>query len=431
MFKQLIGKRLLVLGGTRISCEIIRKAKAMGLTVIVTDYYPAERSPGKQIADESYEVSAIDVDAVVNLIHDKHIDGVITGFADLLLPCYAEICEKAGLPAYGTREQFETFTDKAKYKKLCRQFGVPTVEEYKIDEKNIDSITIRYPVLVKPSDSSGSRGISVCRTADELKEAIIKAKEYSKEDSILVERYMSGREVTVFWLFVDGNYYLTAIGNRHTKQNQGTDIIPLPVGYTYPASVTPKYRAEIEKKAKAMFRYAGIKNGMMFMQCKVENDVCIVYDIGYRLTGSLEYINFEDACGYNPLEMMIRFAVTGQMTNKTVDALISPEKMKPSFNVSCLSAPGIIESITGVDKVKSMSFVSDAILAHIPGETITKEMRGLLAQITVRVLGSVEKKELLCEAMQAVENNIHIISTEGKELRLSGIEPEDIEGLII
>lgn len=427
MCETLKGKRILVLGGTRISCEIIRQAKKMGLTVVVADYYPVEKSPGKQIADEHYEVSTIDVDAVVQLIKDKNIDGVITGFSDMLLPYYAEICEKAGLPSYGTKEQFETFIDKRKYKALCRKFNVPTVEEYQIDEKNRGKSDIKYPVLVKPSDSSGSRGISICSTEDELREAVRKAREFSKTDRVLVERYMTGREVTVFWLFVDGRYYLTAIGNRHVKRNQGDDVIPLPVGYTYPASITPKYRAEIEENAKKMFRYAGIRNGMMFMQCKVEDDTCVVYDIGYRLTGSLEYINLEKSCGYNPLEMLINFAVTGKMTEQNPESLIRPETMKPSFNVSFLAKPGTIAKIEGIDVVKSFPEVSEVVVEHCPGETITENMRGLLAQIAIRVLGTVDRKEQLYDAIHKIEDAISIVSTEGNEMKLVGIDAKDIE----
>ena len=156
------GKRLLVLGGTRISCEIIRKAMQMGLTVGVADYYPREQSPGKLIADEDYEVSTLDVDAVAALIKKQRFDGVLTGFSDMLLPYYAEICRKAGLPSYGTKEQFELFTNKERYKALCRKYGVPTVEEYRVDPETVDDSEIRYPVLVKPADGSGSRGIMVC-----------------------------------------------------------------------------------------------------------------------------------------------------------------------------------------------------------------------------------------------------------------------------
>lgn len=163
---------------------------------IVADYYPVEKSPAKRIADKAIEVSVTDVDAVVSVIKEDSVDGVIVGFSDMLLPYYAEICEKAGLPCYGTKEQFEILIAKDKYKALCRQFGVPTIPEYNINDENI-----KYPVLVKPVDSSGSRGITICHNRQELEEAVEKGKQASKTGKVLIERYMDGREVTVFWTF--------------------------------------------------------------------------------------------------------------------------------------------------------------------------------------------------------------------------------------
>ena len=414
------------MGGMRLSCEIVRKARAMGIYTIVADYNEIKDSPGKQIADEAVEVSVTDVDAVVKVIRDYHIDGVFVGFNDMLLPYYADICEKAGLPCYGTKEQFETLIAKDKYKELCRQFGVPTIPEYSIDDENI-----QYPVLVKPVDNSGSRGITVCHSLQELKEAVEIGRKSSKTGKVLIERYMDGREVTVFWTFQDGNYYLSALGNRHVKHNQGMDVIPLPVGYTFPSVYLPKYRAEVEENCKRMFRYLGIKNGMMFMQCKVENGTCYVYDLGFRLTGSLEYKILERVCGYNPLEMMIEFALTGKMGEESIADKAVPEFKTPAFNVSCLCAPGTIKEITGIVEVKAFPEVEDVVIAHAPGELITEQMRGLLAQITVRVLGSVYKKEDLLPVMQCIDKNVHIIGENGEDLLLPGIEPDDVEGYVL
>lgn len=426
MNTSLQGKRLLIMGGMQISCEIVRKAQEMGIFTIVADYYPVEKSPAKRIADKAIEVSVTDVDTVVSVIKEESVDGVIVGFNDMLLPYYADICSKASLPCYGTREQFETLIAKDQYKALCRQFGVPTIPEYNIDDEDI-----RYPVLVKPVDSSGSRGITICHNRKELVDAVEIGKQASKTGKVLIERYMEGREVTVFWTFQNGNYYLSALGNRHVKHNQGDDVIPLPVGYTFPSVYLSKYRMDVEENCKQMFRHLGIKDGMMFMQCKVEDGTCYVYDLGFRLTGSLEYKILERVCGYNPLEMMICFALTGKMGEESIADKAMPEFKTPAFNVSCLCAPGTIKEITGVDEVKLMAEVEDAVLAHVPGETITEQMRGLLAQITVRVLGSVPTKEDLLPTMQCIDNTIHIKDENGEDLLLPGIEYSDIEGYVI
>ena len=420
------GKRLLIMGGMRISCEIVRKAQGMGVYTIVADYNKIEDSPGKQIADEAADLSVVDVDAVVAYIKEHDIDGVFVGFNDMLLPYYAEICEKACLPCYGTKEQFEILIAKDQYKALCRQFGIPTIPEYNINDEDI-----RYPVLVKPVDSSGSRGITICNNHRELEDAVEIGRKESQRGKVLIERYMDGRELTVFWTFQDGKYYLSALGNRHVSQNQGTDIIPLPIGYTFPSAYLPKYRAEYEENCKKMFRHLGIKDGMMFMQCKLKDDVCYVYDLGFRLTGSLEYKILERVCGYNPLEMMICYALTGRMGDESIADKAVPEFKTPAFNVSCLCASGSIMDITGTEEVKSLSEVEDVVLAHVPGDTITADMRGLLSQITIRVLGSVQNKESLQPVIKKIENTIHVVGKDGNQMLLPGMGNSDMQNLVI
>ena len=81
--------------------------------------------------------------------------------------------------------------------------------------------------------------------------------------------------------------------------------------------------------------------------------------------------------------------------------------------------------------MKEMTEVDDVVIAHAPGETITEQMRGLLAQITVRVLGSVASKENLLPTMQRIDDTIHIIGENGEQLLLPGIEYDDIDGYVI
>lgn len=428
MYEDIKGKRLLILGGTRISCEIVHQAKKMGLVVAVADYNPPSESPGKQISDENYLVSVTDVDKTVELIKDRHFDGVLTGFSDQLLPYYAEICEKAGLPSYGTRDQFVLLSNKTEYKKKLEEYDIPTVKSFS-EYDVIDSG--EYPLLVKPVDGSGSRGISICSNENELTEAIEKAKLHSRCKKCLIEKYLSGREVTVNWLFDNGNYYLTCIGNRHVKNNQGVHIIPLPVGYTYPASITKAYMNNTYPKVCQMLKSLNIKNGMMFMQCKVVNNECVVYDIGFRLTGALEYRNLELTCGFNPLAMLIYFSITGKMCFSDETKKIDPLGMKPSFNVSTLISPGKIASIVGVDEVKENTDIDDVILAHVEGETITDDMRGLLTQICIRTIGKTSSSNNLFGSMKKIEKTLKVYSDTGNIMNLSGIEEKDIEGFVL
>lgn len=427
------GKRLLILGGSRISCEIVDHARKMGVVTGVVDWYPLESSPAKMTADEAYYDSTSDIDAMVSLIKEKNFDGVITGFTDSVLPYYAEMCEKAGLPAYGTKKQFELFTDKAGYKKLMREYDVPTIPEYTVDlERFEESVaSVAFPVIVKPADGSGSRGITVCKNRDELYSAICSAGEISASKKIVVEQYIDAPEATVFWLFIDGEYRVMLLGNRHIKHNQEGEL-PLPAGYTYPASVLPTFLENEAPKMKEMFRGCGIKNGMMFMQCKVVDGQCLVYDIGYRLTGSLEYINISAVCEYDPLDMLIGFALTGKMCRSDEEKKINPDLGgKYAYNVSILCKPGKIEAIKGIEEVKKMPGVLDVVIAHPEGSEITGAMKGRLAQITVRVLGKADTVEQMEREMLAVQELVHVVSDKGEEMILPGMEESDFEGVLL
>ena len=421
-------KKLLVLGGMQISCEIVKLAQDMGLYVGVTDYNEKSRSPGKLIADAYHNVSCTDVDAVERLVNEYEYDGIITGFNDMLLPYYAEICDRTGRACYGTKEQFELFTNKKAYKKVFREYGIPVVADYthEVDSEKMEEI--KFPVVVKPSDSSGSRGVMICKNEDEFKQAFQHALERSKQGEVIVERYMDGKEATVFWLFVNGEYYFCGIGNRHCNAFQEGCIF-LPVGYTFPSILTDKYIHDVSSNAKRMFKNIGIKNGMMFMQCKVEEGTCYVYDVGYRLTGSLEYKLFEKCCGYNPLKIMIDYAVG--------DMIESNPKVNPYFNgrfpynVSILARPGKICSITGLYEVSKMDSVEDIVIEHNAGDEITDSMRGLLSQISVRVLGVAERRSQVVPIMNEIEDKIKIISSKGENLAFGRMNDEDINMVII
>lgn len=426
MMSTLKNKKLLIIGGDSFSVDIVKTAQSMGIYTIVTDWYDTKRSPAKLVADEYWNTSIEDYDSLTKQIKEHHVDGILTGFTDSYLLAYQHLCEINNLPSYGTKKQFEILTNKALYKEWCKRFNVPTIQQYNASDTNI-----QFPVIIKPVDGSGSRGLHICHNQEELQDAIAASKKSSKQGEVIIERYMTGREVTIFWTFVDGKYYLSAIGNRHVKQNQGENVIPLPVGYTFPSVVIPKYQSEVEEHAKQMFSALGIQNGMMFMQCKVEDGTCYVYDIGYRLTGSMEYKILEVVSGYNPLKMLIKFALTGKMTDEDISTKVNPATMSPCYNVSCLCAPGTIAEIKGCDTLMQEDGVIDSILTHFPGETITEEMKGLLTQITVRVLGSVKNQEELCSTMQHIGETIQITSTDNRQLLLPGIQQEDIEGMVL
>lgn len=411
------GKKLLVFGATKLLCQVVDEAHKYGAKVVAIDYF--ENSPAKKIADESYLVSTVDVDAVVSLIKEKKIDGIVTGFMDSMLPFYKKICEKTNLPCYITSdEQINFTTDKKLFKQYLQKYDIPYVPEYKSGDN------IEFPVIVKPVDNSGARGISVCRNAEELEKGIALALDNSKSKKYLIEKYLDYKEATIFYLFIDGKAYFTLMGNRYMRSVKD-GFIKLPTGYSFPSEYSEIFVKELDDKFQKIFQDLSIQNGMMFLQCFVDNNGKIIpYEPGFRLTGSLEYILLDAVCGYNPLAMMINFALTGKMAESDEISKINPIDIKKCYNISCLIKPGKIQKIAGVEKLKNIDGIVDVVPAYDAGNVLDENAWGKLSQIGVRLFVAPKDDAHYAKIEQEIKENLEVIDENGQSMIINHLIKE-------
>ncbi|MBQ9964073.1 MAG: ATP-grasp domain-containing protein, partial [Clostridia bacterium] len=173
------GKRLLVLGGTSASLDIVKNAKQMGVYTIVTD--DQKTGVAKDAADEAAFVSTTDFEGLSALIREKHVDGVFCGPSEFNIRNLLILCEREGLPCYTNTEIWNRCANKDEFKEYCREYGVDTPRQYDITADTTDEELERidYPIILKPVDGCSSKGISVCRSKDEVREAYQKAMDAS------------------------------------------------------------------------------------------------------------------------------------------------------------------------------------------------------------------------------------------------------------
>ena len=402
-------KKLLILGGTQISLQILYAAKELGYEVYVTDYQ--EDSPCKKHADKSFMVSATDVDAVVDLIKKEEIDGVLMGYADILLPYYVRICEKVGLPCYANMNSIDITTDKLKFKEYCRIHNVPVVEEYNYNE--VVNGKVKFPIIVKPVDNSGARGIFICHDLSEFQKYYEMSLSYSKNKQVIIERLMTGKEATVFYYLHNGKPYLLGIGDRWMyKQNE--KLLKLPIGYTFPSIWTENYMLTQDELVKRMFESLGMKEGMVFIQCFVDNGQLIVYEMGYRLTGSIEHHLYERQYGFNHLKEIINYAVGNSVDTSNI------ENLDPTLccmaNVTLLLKEGTIDHYEGLEIVESIPGVVHYNISYKPGTIVDDSKIGKLAQVGVRILLVENSREELLATMDKVKERVKVISKDGTDL---------------
>ena len=218
-------KKLLILGSNAITCSIVEAAKVLGVYTIVTSWTKLEDAPAKQIADEYWDISLTDYDALLKGIKAEGVDGILTGFTDSYLLPYQHLCELANLPCYATKEVFETTMDKAKFKQLCRDNSIPVIPEYRIDTFDPSVINEKNKVIIKPVDNSGSRGVILCETPEDYQRCLEYALSFSEKKQVVIEKYMEMDSISLSYTIQDGVVSLSTTDDRHVhKAPKGSSV---------------------------------------------------------------------------------------------------------------------------------------------------------------------------------------------------------------
>lgn len=423
---KLNGKRLLISGGPALACDIVNKARELGVYTIVTDWY--EDSPAKKIADESYMVSTADIDEMVKLAKDKKVDGVFTSFIDSNLQNVRKICERLNFPFYATEEQLEITMDKYKFKQLCREHGVPVVKEFYINEEfnNEDLKNIEFPVILKPVDNSGSRGIVICKDEEELKKGYYKSLSFSKKKLLLIEKYMdfSKPGVNIEYVICDGEVILSAVGDLYVYKDGNPSLAPLTAAVFYPSKRLDEYIKNLDEKVRNMFKSIGLKNGVLYIQSFYDEDGFHFYEMGYRLGGGQSYNIISKINEVNHLEMLINHSLTGVMCDKNTKNKINPKFSKVGLGLFLLINPGKINKIINLEKIKNLPEVVNVMLAYHEGDEILDSAVGTTQQVFGRIHLVADDIDSLVKAVQIIQNTLVVEDSNAKNMLIKNFYPE-------
>ena len=355
--EKLKGKKLLIIGGAFQHCKLVEAAKELGVITYVTDYLPLESAPAKQIADKYYFYNITDYDEIVEMCKKENIDGVISTSLDACQKPYQKICARLGLPCFGTERQFEILTNKNLFKEYCRKNGVDVIPEYFetdfVSEEKCN-LAVSFPILIKPSESRGSRGQSICNNYIEACKAIDFAKSESSNGQVVIEKYMGqANDFSMTILMLHGKAYpIRTVDRILGKHEDGLD--KLAVGSHSPSIFTKIYMDNVHKRVEKLYQDIGLINAPVFMQGFVDGDTVRFYDPGLRLPGGEYERMFTIATGKNPLYPLIEFALTGDVSNKTM--VFNPDDVFIQGKVVGQVLPtlkqGKITKIEGIDKIR-------------------------------------------------------------------------------
>lgn len=421
--EDLRGKKLLLLGGPSLMVDVIKKAREMGVHTIVTDWYEPDVSVAKKEADEYRMVSSSDVDALVQLVKDEHIDGVYTQYTDSALPYCQQVCERAGLHFFIDGAQEHMISNKEQSKHLCMQYGIPVSKEYHMTEEFLeeDVAAIEWPVLTKPTDNSGQRGITICNNLEELKAGYAYAKENSKEGGVVVEEYMKGDYLVLNFTLQDGNLYLSGMADKPViDEKYSNGLIRLPKGYIMPSKYLDLFYEKRFKNFEALAKGIGLKNGNWSVECVCRNDDFYVFEMQFRLGGMRHYTFVQAENGIDTLEMHIRFALTGKFEGYDLSKLDTPYYKKTYCSLNMLLKDGTITRVEGLEILDELPEVKSYLPMHQIGDKV--ELSGTVFQIFMKASIVAESYDDLKRVLESIQNTIKVFDENGNNMMLKILE---------
>lgn len=353
-------KKLMILGASKLQLPAIVKAKEKGLYVIALDMN--KNSVGVDYADEFYEISTIDVENIMRKAEDLNIDGIMTLATDMPMRAVATVGERLGLNTINYETAIRA-TDKAKMREQLSYYDVPipffsSVRTYEDFKRVVNSF--QGDLIIKPADSSGSRGIHLLKDRNELEKIYKYSKKFSRSGEIIIEEYMKGPEVSVETITINGETYVIAITDKITS---GPPYF-VEMGHSIQSLLPDDIKKNIKEVAKAAISAIGIDNSPAHTEIIITNQGAKIVELGARLGGD------------NITTSLVPLATGIDMVGACIDLAIGNKPdINQKFNKGSAiryfnSHEGILSKIDGIEKAKNNVGIIEISLLKQIGDRI-------------------------------------------------------------
>lgn len=361
-----MSKKIMILGASILQLPAIQKAVEMGLEVIAVDMNPD--AVGFKVPGVFREViSTIDIDAIVEAAKKHKIDGIMTLATDMPMRSVAAVAKEMGLNGIDAETALKA-TNKAEMRKALQDAQIPIPKFFKVSNENEYMEAVKHfnvPFIVKPADSSGSRGIFEVKDITNekvIKEAYRYCQPYSRVGDVVVEEYMQGPEVSVETISIDGVCHVIQVTDKLTT---GAPHY-VEMGHSQPTQLSKEVSDKIADVAKAANKAIGIVNGPSHTEIIVTSEGPKIVEIGARLGGDNINTHLVPlSTGINIVECCIKIAL-GEKPD-----------IKPKWNKGAAiryfdQHAGVIKSIDGIEEAKKIKGVQQISIVHGAGEEISE-----------------------------------------------------------
>lgn len=357
-------KTLLMLGGGFLQCFVIKKAKQLGYRVLVLDADP--NAMGFKLADDYAVINIVDEEACLEYALKNKVDGVLTAATDFSVLTMSRIAQEMGLPginyAAAKRIKNKAAVRKCLFDAKADDTGY-SFEINSLEEASRILPQVKFPVMMKPCDGSGSRGASRVDGAEDFEKACQFAMEGSITHRAVAEPFVEGKEYGVESFVDNGEIHILGV----MQKDMTLPPYYAELGHAIPSGLP----IEIEEKIKTCVQKAlvalGVNHGSVNMDLLLSEsgDVHIV-DVGARMGGNLIGSHIIPiGTGFDYMGNMIRAAV-GDATDFT-----PMYESKPVATKLLALTPGIVKALPDFDKIANQYDVTIEHHLHV-GDTINE-----------------------------------------------------------
>lgn len=303
-------KKILLLGGANTQIPSILTAKKMGYYTITCDYLPD--NPGHMFADEYHNVSTTDKEAVLALAKELQIDGILAYATDVAAATAAYVSEAMGFPT-SPYKSVDILTNKDKFRAFLEENGfcTPRARGYSsVEEAKKDLENFKFPVMVKPVDSAGSKGVARMDDAGQLEELVENALQYSRCKRFIIEEYVEKYRYQIAGdgFSVDGKLVFRCFANEHFSNKAASPYVPIGESFPYdmPKEVHEKVHAEIQR----LLTLLDMKTQAYNFDIRIDKDYNVyLMEVGPRNGGNMIAQVIEKATGIPFVEYMLKAAM--------------------------------------------------------------------------------------------------------------------------
>lgn len=343
-------KKLMLLGGMRYLIPVIETAHKLGIYVITCDYLPDNIA--HKYSDKYCNVSIIDKEAVLKVAKELEIDGIMSFACDPGVETAAYVAEKLGLPSCGSYESVRILQNKGKFRKFLSEngFNVPVAKSYKnINDTLNDTEIFNWPVIVKPTDSAGSKGVTKVEKKEDLKHSIEHALSFSHSNEFIIEDFLEkfGDSSDCDSFSVDGELKFVSFSAQKFDENCENPYTPS--AYSWPATISTEHQEELKSEIQRLIKLLNLKSS--------------VYNIETRecTNGKAYIMECSPRGGGNRLSEMVRYMTNVDLIEGAVRAAlgleinnIEPKEIKENWGEIILHSetPGIFNSLWIADEIK-------------------------------------------------------------------------------